>query len=397
MKQNQQKKTGHKRKHWWLIAAGSVLLVVVLIVLDEIGKRIQSRPVPVISGVLRPVSVAFVEPGNYSATIRTTGGVTARNKIDIRSQVSGKILEVGPQFLPGNRVAKGTLLVHIQDSLLRAQLSETKKRMADARVALLTEQREADQALRNWNRAGLDGKPDSRLVLRQPQLEAANAEIEAARIAIEHAKTELGYSVIRAPFDGIITRRIASPGQMVTLGESLGYLVGTDTLDLAVTLSNRQWRQLSFDWEKQPASLNEIDSNKQWPARIRSAGRIVQEQTRLRQIYLELKPPAGSDTTDMLLPGNFVNVRLPGREYENIYRIPASAYTRDAKIWIVDDKDTLQPLNVDLLFTDNAFVYIELPADKRVAHVIALFPQTGFIAGQKVSPRERPMTAIDGE
>jgi len=397
MQQDLRNSIQRKRKHWWLIAAGFILLFVVLIVLDEIDRRIQAMTAPVVVGELRPVSVVYVEPGNYTASIQTVGEVKARNRVDISSQVSGEIMEVSEQFLPGNRVSKGTLLVRIQDSLLQAQLSEARNRMAKARVDLLTEQREADQALRNWRRAGLEGEPDSGLVLRQPQLKAANAEIEAARVAIEHAKTELDYSVIRAPFDGVITRRSVSPGEMIDVGDTLGYLVGTYPLDLSVSLSNRQWRQLSSNWEKQPAYLKEAGSQEQWPARIRSMGRVVHEQTRLRKIHLEVVRPVEPDATALLLPGSFVEVNLPGREYEDIVRVPASAYTRDARIWIVDEEDMLHPLNVELLFADDAFVFIKQPADERAAHVIALYPQAGFISGQKVSPRERLIAAAKGE
>ncbi|PIE62223.1 MAG: hypothetical protein CSA26_13365, partial [Desulfobacterales bacterium] len=150
-----------------------------------------------------PVSVRVVTPKSYPAVVKSFGEVAPLWQTTIRGQVDGKIIFLSEKLRVGSIVKKGELLVQLEKSEFEMHVAEARSRLAAAKVVLLRELRESEQARKNWERANIRGEPDSPLVLRVPQLEAAKSDVAAAQSALKRAETLLRYTDIRAPFDGV--------------------------------------------------------------------------------------------------------------------------------------------------------------------------------------------------
>src|SRR3546814_17591444 len=66
----------------------------------------------------------------------------------------------------------------------------------------------------------------------ETQLAATEASLEAAEAAVKIAEVELSYTIIRAPFDGIVDLRLAELGDFVDRGDTIARLVALDPIQL---------------------------------------------------------------------------------------------------------------------------------------------------------------------
>ena len=144
-----------------------------------------------------PVTAFIIQPERIDNRIRTTGTVMANEEVELRSEVSGKIVQIS--FREGSRVAKGDLLIKINDDELQAQL---KKFEAQLKLAQDVEHRRRQL----FESKSISPEDYERTVV---EMNAIEADIQLYRARIE--KTE-----IRAPFDGVIGLRYVSEGSIVS-------------------------------------------------------------------------------------------------------------------------------------------------------------------------------------
>jgi len=149
------------------------------------------------SGGPLPVTGYIIQPQRIDNRVRTTGTVLANEEVELRSEVSGKIKQIS--FREGSRVAKGDMLLKINDDELQAQIKKF-----DAQLQLARDvERRRRQLYENKN---ISPEDYERTVF---EVNAIEADIELYRARIE--KTE-----IRAPFDGVIGLRSVSEGSIVS-------------------------------------------------------------------------------------------------------------------------------------------------------------------------------------
>lgn len=157
-----------------------------------------------------------------------TGTVTVRHLARIYAQEEGKIADF--PWLEGDRVTRGTLLVSLDDTLIRAEL---KKAQADARQAELDLKR-----IRNLikKKAASDD-----------ELSRSLTAVSVNRAEVEILKTRLTYTKIIAPFDGLISERYVEPQDFVSKQTHLLTMINPDSLYIKANISELLLPQLDRD------------------------------------------------------------------------------------------------------------------------------------------------------
>lgn len=181
---------------------------------------------------------AVVERGDIRDAVDLTGTVNAVVTVQVGSQVSGTIAKLAADF--NTRVHKGDLIAMIDSSLLHgtllqatadhenakanvvvAQANLAKARATAeqasrdlARVEALVEKRVAtDQELEQARAASVTAR--AAVDAAAAQVEQAKAAVKQKEAAVEVARTNLGYTKIRSPIDGIVVARNVDVGQTV--------------------------------------------------------------------------------------------------------------------------------------------------------------------------------------
>jgi HlyD family secretion protein len=304
-----------------------------------------------------PVAVRVVaaEKGRVEETVTNSraGTVKARRRAKLAPETGGRVLELPRRR--GARVHEGELLLRVDDSLQRAQLS-----LAENEREVSLAQRDqacfaAERAERERNRARdlaaqgivstdqIDGV-DSQERTAAAACRAARATAERATSAVTLARAQLRQTTLLAPFDGIVADTFIEEGEWTS--PSPPALPIPPVLDLIDTRSIYV-----------AAPMDEVDSGriqKGQPARLtvdsrpgrHFAGRVVEvapyvvdrvEQNRTVEIELELDDAAVAAS---LLPGTSADaeVILSGRD--GVLRVPTSALLEGGKVLVLE-KDRL--------------------------------------------------------
>ncbi|MBV9493525.1 MAG: efflux RND transporter periplasmic adaptor subunit [Acidobacteria bacterium] len=151
-----------------------------------------------------------VDRGNITMTVTATGTASAVTTVQVGSQVSGVIARLYADF--NSRVTKGQLLAELDPTPFQAQVEQRQADVTKARVeaanAKITYERQ-----RRLVGAGLSAQAD--LDAARAQYEAANAGVQQTNAALEQSQTNLRYTKIVSPIDGIVVDRQYDVGQTV--------------------------------------------------------------------------------------------------------------------------------------------------------------------------------------
>ena len=181
--------------------------------------RIQTRPPPQPRYVLSPVS-----QGDIVESVQSTGTVQPLTQVQVGAQISGRIAKVFVDF--NSIVKKGDVLAEIDPTLLgatveqnRAQAAAAEAQLGRTQAALATAQATLSRVerLRAENlasQADVDQARGQRDVT-QAEVAAARATIIQTKAQLSYSRTNMTYSRIYAPIEGIVVSRNIDPGQTV--------------------------------------------------------------------------------------------------------------------------------------------------------------------------------------
>jgi HlyD family secretion protein len=165
-----------------------------------------------------------VTRGRVAATVTASGTLSAVVTVEVGSQVSGRVQALHADF--NSQVKKGQVVARIDPSLFESQVAQARAneaaavasvKGAEAAHAEAKRQHERTRALAGKN---LVAQADADATL--AKLEAAEAELAASRARVAQARasrlqaeTNLAYTTITSPIDGVVISRDVSVGQTV--------------------------------------------------------------------------------------------------------------------------------------------------------------------------------------
>jgi RND family efflux transporter MFP subunit len=373
-----------------LAIAVAALLLALVYIAYSLSALAQRPPRESRGSVTAPdVSVVTILPGTYEASVEAYGAVDAHYTATLAAKVSGYATVLSPAFEAGGVVTQGQTLLQLEDSDYRSALFNAQESLALARLALLEEQRQAVQAQAEWRGAGLEGEPDSELVLRQPYVDAALASVKSAEADAASAQVDLDHTQIAAPFNAIVVERLVAPGSYVQAGSDIATLFSSDRVEIGLALSAADWRKLppvselqSGNW---PVFLRDIESGDNWTGYVSRVAQHLDSTTRQRAVIVAVDRPL--QQTVALLPGTFVDARIPGRAIEGLWQLPNSALSQRGEIWYVAPDNTLASFVADLSFSEGDKLYVIPPAALAgSAQQVLLHPLSGYLVGMPVTP-----------
>lgn len=172
--------------------------------------------------------------------ITASGILQAKEEVEIGSQASGQVKQIVVK--EGQRVKKGDLLALIDPRIAETELKLAKAEldMAEANLAI----RQANLALAEANLARyalLDQKEATtkkdfeevrnKRDIEQAELRIAQSRIDSAKVKLEKANTELGYTEIRSPLDAVVISVVAQSGQTLAASQQTPVLMKLAVID----------------------------------------------------------------------------------------------------------------------------------------------------------------------
>ncbi len=278
------------------------------------------------------VGVVVLQPQSQALQSTLPGRTRAFQMAEVRPQVSGIIQK--QLFTEGSAVRQGQALYQIDPALLQANLNSAQAALAKAQATLQRQQLQAKRSADLVKIAAISAQQDED---NQAAASVAQAELQAARASVETARINLRYARIEAPIAGRISLSNVTPGALVTANQTnaLTEIVQTDPMYVDFTQSTAELLQLQRDWAA--GRYEKIDADSMAIAIQLEDGSAYPHQGKLQFSGLIANPGMGTVTLravvpnphGQLLPGMFVQARLPTGLAANALLIPQQAVTRD--------------------------------------------------------------------
>lgn len=151
-----------------------------------------------------------VDRGIITMTVTATGTLSAVTTVQVGSQVSGVIARLYADF--NSRVTKGQLLAELDPTPFQQQVEQRQADVTKSKVEAANTRINYDRQLR-LVKAGLS--PQSDLDSARAAYEGANAQVQQSTAALNQSLTNLKYTKIVSPIDGIVVDRQYDVGQTV--------------------------------------------------------------------------------------------------------------------------------------------------------------------------------------
>ena len=336
-------------------------------------------PAPAAGADTPPVTVTIgrATVADLPSAFEGGGVVRARSTAVIASRVMAPVTEV--LVRPGDRVRRGAPLVRLDAREVNAagarasaaldaarqsaDAASADTRAADSglrlaqqthdRIAALHDKRSATPQELDQATAGLSAA-QAQVGSAVARAAAAAAAREEAQAAAQGVQVALSYTVLTAPFDGMIAERSVDPGTLATPGVPLLTLEDATTFRLEVRLDEARAAQVAVG---QPADVSLSDTAASSPAW--SSARIV-EIARLdaasHGFVVKLDVPADAHVRS----GQFGRARFQGAP-RRILTVPASAAIRRGQLTFIfavdaDGVARLRPISVGAMAADRVEV-----------------------------------------
>lgn len=294
------------------------------------------------------VTVHVVNNAPLSITTELPGRTSAFRVAEVRPQVSGIILK--RHFIEGSDVQAGESLYQIDPATYQAAYDSAKgdesKAQAAAAIAHLTVKRYVP--LLGTKYISQQDYDQAVATARQ-----ADADVMAAKAAVESARINLAYTKVTSPITGRIGKSSVTEGALVTNGQSdaMATVQQLDPIYVDVTQSSSDFMRLkqeSLQHGGEAKSVQSLMENGQaysLKGTLQFSDVTVDESTgsiTLRAIF-----PNPQHT---LLPGMFVRARIDEGVNPNAMLVPQQGVTRtprgDATVLLVNDKNQVEMRNV---------------------------------------------------
>lgn len=313
------------------------------------GERVTPQPT---------VDVVTAERGLFPVVIEALGRVRAREMVDLQPQVDGRIEWIDYALGQGSTLKRNQPLARIEREPFQLAIQTARSTLAERRAELQQEEGQRQVAKEEYALLGSSvPEADRALILREPQLAAASARVDAAEAQLALAERDLRLTEIRAPFNALLVDRSVDVGDRVAPGTVMYQLAGADRFEIEVEIPARQLARLGTE------AVKVRIQGSQWPAGIYRRGEFVrlipvlEEQGRLARLLVELEDPLAiqDPAQPQLLLNDLARVTVTSPVKRERVRVPLTAVQDGDHVWILENGEIrIQPIKIAYLSGDAA-------------------------------------------
>jgi len=412
---------------------GLRIFVVLAVSMAVAAFFIKTRPHPrqkTVEDVVPLVETVVAQKISPNMIVKAYGTVRSGENLILTAEVGGKIVEMAPGFEEGGTFRKGSFLMRIdpRNYALNVERLNTEMDRLDAESARIRQEQEnlrstlkiaeedmqlagaeydrnlslakrnvvsqnqIDQTRQKWlvSRKKVQETKNG-LALIKPGIDLLEAQRRSVHVQLKEAKLALEKTVIGAPFDSRVEKKLVETGQYVKAGERLANIYNVGIMEVEVNILPTDVVWLHFNpkmsvgfKENSPAKARitfDAPMNKLvWNGFVSRVKGHMEESTRTLPVVVQVKnnPPGHGH---MILPGMFVSVEIVGRKMEDLFCLPRKAVREDGSLYVVEDGEMhLRSVRIVRRMGNHVYVKEGLSDGDRV---VTLFPGTAS-EGMKV-------------
>jgi RND family efflux transporter MFP subunit len=392
-----------------LVVLGAASLLVLLALFLVGGKGKQAAAVPVSTAL-----VTSVTRGNLASTLTVAGQFQPYQEVELHAKVSGYIRRINVDI--GDHVHSGEVIATLEVPELNAQVAaslasirhnqaeieraKNQVELADAnyaavhsaysRLAAVAKQRPgliAEQELDDSLAKDLDAQ--AKVKVAKSALNAAREQLDVSRAESERTTAMQGYSVVTAPFNGVVTMRYADVGSLIQAGTSsssqsipLVKIAQNDLLRLRMPVPEKDVPYIQAGGDVQ---VKVQATGKVFTGKIVRFTRELDSST--RTMLVEIDVP---NSDKALSTGMFAETKIILQQQNNVLIVPESAVVQDEEqktyVLLVNANNRVEkaPVTIGIRGADRDVILSGL-TDKQSVIVSG---QANYQVGQQVHPKQ---------
>lgn len=261
-----------------------------------------------------PVEVEAVRRDDIAAVYSGTAALEVEAQAEVRAKVGGEIVEILVE--EGAAVAAGAVLARVDGERLRL---EVERQQANVRRLEQEYKRNLELHERGLVSAGA--------------FEGQTYELEALKAALRLAQLELGYTRIRAPFNGVVSARHVRRGDTVTPNQPVFTVTDLDPLIAYLHVPEKEFNKLAAG--QSAVVIADALPGRRYPGQIARISPVVDPATGTFKVTVEVE-----DDTGKLKPGMFGRVSIVYDRRQQALLVPRAAIVdadTEAAVFVVRD------------------------------------------------------------
>jgi RND family efflux transporter MFP subunit len=301
------------------------------------------RPAPAGPGIVQaqltqqpspPVPVVRPKVQSVADYVEVTGNAAAVNLVKLVARVEGYLEKI--HYEDGQFVNKGDLLFTIQQDQYKDQLQQAQAQVLQQQAALTYAKTEL---VRYSKLVKQDAATQTEVDHWNFERASAEAQLLSAQAQVALAKLNLGYTQVKAPFDGIMGKHLIDPGNLVGGGgqqAALAELTQLDPIYVVANLSEQDVLKIRANLGQRRLTLADLHKV---PVDVGLSDETgFPHQGTIEYVAPALDPATGTllvrgivpNPDRVLLPGFFVRIRLPMAKVDrNALLVPDRALQED--------------------------------------------------------------------
>ncbi len=282
------------------------------------------------------VPTAFIQEAKNESvpvSIVESGRLSARYKIDLFAEVQGVMETPAVEFKPGAQYKKGTVLLKIKSDDYYANLQAQKSVFQSLITGILPDLKlDYPDAYKRWDaylKAFDMAKPVADLP--EPKSDKEKFFLTGKNIYTTYYNTKnleivLSKYTLRAPFDGVLTEALVTPGTLVRNGQRLGEFIDPSEYELELAIGKALMPAVKVG--KAVAVKNPENDAQTWEGIVTRINGKMDPNTQTVQVYVAIKG-------DALKEGMYLEARVAGEEKVNAIGLHRNLLVDGDNIYVV--------------------------------------------------------------
>jgi multidrug efflux system membrane fusion protein len=319
-----------KRRHLWIWVI--VLLLFVLLFVWVWKQHSKAAPAGggrgAAMGGTVPVSVATATKGSIGVYLEAIGTVTPTYTDSITAQVTGVITNV--HFREGQDVRKGDALIDIDPRPYEAQLVQAQGALNRDQNLLAEAQMDLKRYQDAWAKNAI---PRQTLEDQEKLVLQDQGTVQNDQGTVQYDEVQVAFCHISSPIDGRVGLRLVDPGNLVTANSTTPLVVVTQIHPITVIFALAEDSLPEVLKQTHAGKSLEVDAYDRTQQKLLEKGKLITINNQISTVTgTVLLRAQFTDSSGMLFPNQFVNVRLLVKTLDNQTLVPSSAVQHNGSV-----------------------------------------------------------------
>ncbi|MFK8058843.1 MAG: efflux RND transporter periplasmic adaptor subunit [Polaribacter sp.] len=307
----------------------------------------NNKPRPTFKKQIKTVFVKNVANKEIPIIITASGNLIAKNKIDIFSEVQGILKTSKKAFKAGTKYYKGETLLSINSDEFYASLQSQKSNLYNLITAIMPDIRlDYPKEFNKWE-TYLKSYNINKTV---PKLPIFNTDKEKYFISgrgiltayynVKNLEVRFSKHRITAPFSGILTETLVSPGTLVRVGQKLGEFIDTNIYEMEVSLNATFADLLKVG---NAVTLTNLEKTKTYSGKVVRVNGRVDQVSQTIKAFIDVKHPD-------LKEGIFLEANLVAKSMAESFEISRKLLVDNNAVYTVKNDSILSLIKINPVY-----------------------------------------------